>query len=222
MPNTRVITEARFAVGARHAPKSSIWKAETVGDDVYIFTRMFGADIKISIHASGQCNWSLTNNGFKRMGLKKNAERHMKQWTIMRPSENKAEMVFQIKIPVSEIRQYTVQDKKKVFWIENAPGGTTVRIIFYIAPSSEQDPASYCKLPYRHLFSLKFRSGGWFVALMDLISLSEMDLCEARKEVKKFLAQKDTKKYVSDLRACLFIEGSVDQPCGILELALDN
>ena len=100
---TRPRTEARFALGTRHGPKSTVWKAWVQGDESYITSRMFGSDLKVSIHSSGECQWSCTDTWVKKQDRQRNALRHIVKWKISPPTTNQALMVFRVEIPVSEM-----------------------------------------------------------------------------------------------------------------------
>lgn len=215
-------TEARFAVGGRHSLRSSIWKAQAQGEEAYIFNRMFGADAKVSLHSSGECQWSATDNWVVRTKALRNADRHFAKWKVIPPTGDVASMAFRVDIPVSEIRHYEApRDKKKVFWISGAPVGSTVRVIFYLTRISDAEPTLGAMLPHRHLFSLRFRSGRWLVALFDLISLSETNLHEVRQAIRR--QHRDAGLMPTpELRACAFMEAQEGEPQGLLELCLDE
>jgi hypothetical protein len=178
---SRPLTEARFALGTRLGPRSTIWKAWVQGDEAYIASRMFGSDLKVSIHSSGECQVSRTDSWVKRQENFRNAERHVHRWHISAPVDHQAVLVFQVGIPVSELRdQEPPTDKKKVVWVSGIPNGVTVRFLFYVTQTVEVDPGAMGTSQARHLFSLRMRSGRWFVVFVDTISLSASDIDEAR------------------------------------------
>ena len=211
-------TEARFALGTRHGPKSTIWKAWVQGDESYITSRMFGGDLKVSIHSSGECQWSCTDTWVKKQDRQRNSLRHIVKWKISPPTTNQALMVFRVEIPVSEVRPTPPPtDKKKVFWINNVPEGATARVIFYLTTPSASDPAVGNKLPHRHIFSLRLRNERWLIALLDLISLSAVDLAAARAALQEQLKGSGHTPS-SDHRSSLFMQPSESAPHGLLEL----
>ncbi len=217
----RFRTEARFAVGSRHSKKSCIWKVITRNDEAYIVPYMFGSDAKVSLHSSGNGSWSCTDKWVKRTGALTNAERHMRKWQSPVPNSNIAVLLFKVQIPASEIRLYEPPlNKKKVFWIDGVPEGSTVSVIFYRTSFSEFDPTDNSDLPHKHLFSLRFGNGKWLVVCIDLIEIPEVDL-ERLRDAVKFTVPSDRLGFQrSDLRACAFIEGELGQPPGLIELAL--
>ncbi len=53
-------TLARFCVQDRHGRRSSVWRVEVNGDDVYLSSRGMFGQVKASLHASGECHHKLT------------------------------------------------------------------------------------------------------------------------------------------------------------------
>lgn len=176
-------SEARFAVGSRQGPRSTIWKAWVQGDEAYILSRMFGSDMKVSFHSSGKCQWSATDSWVRRSQVR-NAERHVHRWQVDYPMANEALLVFHVGIPASELRPLPAPtDKKKVWWVSGIPVESTARFLFYMTRPSESEPASATSSQMRHLFSLRLRSQRWLVIFVDVISLSPADLAASRAAV---------------------------------------
>lgn len=179
-------TEARFAVGSRSGPRSTIWKAWVHGDEAYIASRMFGSDMKVSLHSSGQCQWSATETWVRRQSSVRNADRHVHRWQVDLPEGSQALLAFRVEIPVSELRALPPPtDRKKVWWVSGAPAGATVRFLFYLTRPSDSDPAPppAVESQMRHLFSFQLRSTRWLVAFVEVISLSAADIARARASV---------------------------------------
>ncbi len=180
----RVRTEARFALGSRNGPRSAIWKAWVQGDEAYVASRMFGSDMKVSIHSTGLCQWSRTDTWVKRQRDARNSDRHVFRWTVGHPFSNESLLVFRVEIPVSELRALPPpEDKKKVWWVSGMPDGVTVRFLFYMTRPSEAEPVPETSSQMRHLFSLRLRNERWFVVFVEVISLSATDIAEARSVV---------------------------------------
>ena len=212
--------EARFAVGSRSGPRSTIWKVWVQGNEGYLSSRMFGSELKVSLHSTGECQWSCTDSWVKKHGCR-NAQRHITRWLVDKPLQNRSVLAFKVDIPSSEIRsQPPLTDKKKVFWISNFPAQSTVRFIFYITSMSDHDPIDGSSLPHRPLFSLKFRDGRWLVILVDLVSIPKNDIDSARSELAKKISANGL-ALENDLRACVFMNPNQEnQPKGLLELCL--
>jgi len=215
-------TEARFAVGSRSGPRSTIWKAWVHGDDAYIASRMFGSDMKVSIHASGECQWSATGTWVQREPNTKNAERHVHRWRVAQPAGNEALLVFRVEIPMSELRPLPEpNDKKKVWWVGGTPPESTVRFLFYLTRPNETDPAPHSSLQTKHLFSLRLRSSRWLVVLVEIISLSAGDIAAVRKQVIAQAKSRGLAAPAPEHRVSVFIQPPAEGGAhGLLELCL--
>jgi hypothetical protein len=148
---------------------------------------MFGSDMKVSFHSTGQCQWSRTDTWVKRQPNARNADRHVVLWSISQPTADQALLIFRVEIPMSEVRpQSPLIDKKKVFWISGAPAEATVRFLVYLTRIAATDPTStrLHSPSIRHLFSLRLRGGRWVVVFVEVISLSARDIGEARQAVR--------------------------------------
>jgi hypothetical protein len=221
--NMRFRTEARFAVGSRAGPRSSIWKCWVQGEEAYLISRAFGTYQKVSFHSSGACQWSCTDEWVKAQSNRRNSDRHITRWTMPVALPGQATLAFAVQIPVSEIRPLPPpNDKKKVFWVSAAPTGATIRFTFYITDVSVDDPAPPDSDERRKLFSLRFRSGRWMVALLDLTSLSQSDLAAARQAIISQFWPSASRQELADARAALFSQPIDPALCcpGLIELCL--
>jgi hypothetical protein len=217
-----VVTEARFALGSRKGPRSTIWKAWVHGDDAYIASRMFGSDMKVSLHASGDCQWSATDTWVRRQPNVRNAERHVTRWHISHPANDEALLAFKVEIPTSELRVLPEpRDKKKVWWVGNTSPESTARFLFYLTRTNDVDPAPDSSPLQKHLFSLRFRDSRWLVVLVDFISRSEADLSALREAVIRQAKSWGLSAPEPDHRACLFSQPPPEGGAhGLLELCL--
>ena len=153
------------------------------GSDIYILTRMFGSDTKVSLHASGDCQWSGTDTWVEKHS-RRNADRHMERWHILRPTGSAALHVFQIRIPETELRVTDIaEDLKAVRWLPAPPRGHTVSLECHITPVSQIDPALTSNLPHPHLFSLPLADGRWFTVFHHVPPLDGKDLEPLRSEI---------------------------------------
>jgi hypothetical protein len=214
-------THVRFAVGTRGAERSTIWKLWTQGDEIYLASRMFGSDMKVSFHSSGACQWSCTDSWVKRQESVRNSDRHVKRWSVEHPTGNQALLLFRVEIPVSEIRpQPSPSDKKKVCWVSGAPREVTIRFLLYLTRAVSEPPAPPDNERLRHLVSLRTRDGRWVVVLVETISLSAVDLESARQAVRQQMAEAGFSPR-PEHRASLLISLNDPQGAhGLLELCL--
>lgn len=167
----------RVAVGRPDGRRSTIWKFTTHKGDVYILSRMFGSDCKVSLHASGQCQWSGTGEWVKKDASRRNADRHFMKWSAPRPNGNAANIVFRIRIPESELRRVDVkEDLAKVLWLPVPAVGETSSLACYITPPSIDDPAASTQLPGTLLLSQQLEDKHWFVVIHHVEQLNGIDL----------------------------------------------
>jgi hypothetical protein len=183
---------------------------------------MFGSDSKVSFHSTGQCQWSRTDSSVKRTPGMRNSERHIARWNINQPEGHQALLVFQIDIPVTELReQPPLIDKKKVFWFSGAPSDLTIRFLFYITPKATTDPVNGGKYASqsRHVVSLRLRNRRWFVVFVETVSLPEADLRKARKALRAESVARGF-SVQPGYRGCLFALPSGGSDARVLELCL--
>ena len=158
--------EFRVAVGAPDSRRSTVWKLAVTGNDIYILTRMFGADAKVSLHASGECQWSGTSVWVKKDARRRNADRHIVKWRITRPVGNESLHAFRIIIPHSELRTIPGRETlTDVDWLAAPLPGHSAILECYITRPSPIDPAVGAALPHSHLVSLQLTDESWLVVL---------------------------------------------------------
>lgn len=175
------LREFRFAVGSKDGPRSTVWKCWVQRDEAYITGRLFGTEAKISLHSSGDCQWSCTDTWVRRDPSRRNADRHIARWQLTYPQDNNAVLAFRVAVPVSELRPEQVQpDQKKAFWIGNAPAGSTVEFCFYFTRECDGSPATVSNPALGHVASLRLHDGRWLVCFVWLRSLSAVDVAAAR------------------------------------------
>jgi hypothetical protein len=156
--------EARIAVGDPNGRRSTVWKFVTHADEAYILTRMFGREAKVSLHSSGQCQWSATGDWVIAEPGRRNADRHFKKWEAPRPTSGSGLHMFRVRIPASELRVVGSQeDLAEVVWLAEPEVGETTVIDCFITPVIEAQPQPGPKDGRKHLFSLPLNSGRWFV-----------------------------------------------------------
>ena len=175
------LREFRFAVGSKDGPRSTIWKCWVQGDEAYIAGRLFGTETKISLHSTGECQWSCTDQWVRRDPDRRNADRHIAKWHLTYPQGHSAILAFRVAVPVIELRPEPVPpNQKKALWVGNAPVGSTVEFCFYFTRALDGPPSSVGNPALRHLASLQLRDGRWLVAFVWLRSLSATDIAAAR------------------------------------------
>lgn len=181
MPTMR---EVRIAVGSPTGRRSTVWKFSVHKNEIYILSRMFGSDAKVSLHSSGECQWSATGAWVKKVPGRRNAERHIAKWVMPRPSGTTALHVFQVRIPETELRIIDLAENlHSVEWLPIPPKGHSVSLECYITPASQNDPALLANLPCSHLFSLSLADSRWFTVLHHNPPLDGKDLEPLRNQM---------------------------------------
>lgn len=178
------VREFRVAVGTPTGRRSTVWKFAVHKSEVYIFSHMFGSDTKVSLHASGDCQWSGTGVWVKKVATRRNADRHFTKWVAPRPTGSSATHVFQVRIPETELRVSEIpENPNKVEWLPVPPVGRTVSLECYITPQLQSNPALYSNLPFPHLLSLPLADGSWFTVLHHVQPLDGKDLEPLRSQM---------------------------------------
>lgn len=175
------MNELRVVIGERLGPKFSIWKFCVQGDEIYVISRMFGEEAKVSLHQSGECQWSCTGKWVVKHGAR-NADRHMAKWKVTYPDGLQALLVLCIAIPLTEVRVATPpEDQEEVLWIGNAPSGSTVQLLVFVTCAQDEQPETDGDLNLRHVASMQLRNKRWVCIFAQLISLSSIDIAELRE-----------------------------------------
>jgi hypothetical protein len=212
------LREVRFAVGSKDGPRSTVWKSWVQGSEIYITGKLFGSEAKVSLHSSGDCQWSCTDTWVRREPSRRNADRHIARWQMAYPDDNNAVLAFRVAIPVSELRPAPLgPGHKKAFWVGNAPAESTVEFCFYITRQSDEQPPTDGSPSLRHLASLQLRNGRWLVVFVWLRSLSAADVAAARDSAAQ-QAREAGVQVLPEHRIALFALPSPETSAAILEV----
>jgi hypothetical protein len=218
------MAEFRFGVGSPQGLRSTIWKIYSGSkekSDVYIQSRMMGSDMKISLHESGICQCSLTNEWVRKFD-KRNAERHILRWQRSEPISTSAVLIFQIIIPESELRQVDVKEKlQKVKWLETPQPNQATRVVCYLAPPMQDIQSQSVNFPYPHLFSFQLPNKYWFVMLFHNQTMTEDNvrtLNSAHSEIRAS-ASKAGIELKPEFRASVGTHEPTSDLHGIIEIA---
>ena len=87
---------------------------------------------------------------------RRNADRHIQRWNLLRPNGTEAQHIFRVWIPESELRQTSVvEDLRAVRWLPAPPAGQMIILECYVTPPSRNDPTFSSNLPYSLLASCR-------------------------------------------------------------------
>jgi hypothetical protein len=165
---TQQRTEFRFCVGSKQGRRSTVWKIYSNKNDIYLSSRMMGSDMKVSLHDSGENQWSLTSDWVLRNVHKdiRNRERHIVKWNRDEFEKGKAQHLFRIIIPESELRQILSRENlSKVHWIDSPPTGFAKIIECYLTPPVTAT-LNESQFPFPKLYSFQIPKRNCFVILM--------------------------------------------------------
>jgi hypothetical protein len=149
------VTELRLCVGDQVGPRSTVWKVITRRRDVYIVSRMMGWVAKVSLHESGQGQFSFTARWVeaRQMAL---GQRHLDRWLVRKPTSAEAAHVFRLVFPFSELKTVgPPKNASSIIWLRPPESGRSAIVEFYlvsITPSSVAES----ELPYPLIASLPF------------------------------------------------------------------
>ncbi|HVW30399.1 MAG TPA: hypothetical protein VHC69_33810 [Polyangiaceae bacterium] len=176
--------EIKLAFGSRNARRSTVWKFLVTRNDAYVLTRMLGTDVKLSLHESGDCQWSGTSAWVKD-GSRKNAERHFVRWSLPEAvAGNDTTPVAQVVVPETQLRRFAgEEDLRGVHWIPAPPpAGEAFAVACSFFPPSADEPRPELE-PYKHIASLPLADGRWFVLRLTQVQASAVDIEKARSEM---------------------------------------
>jgi len=134
--------ELRFCIGKPNGPHSTIWKVWTNHNDIYLSSRILASEAKVSLHESGECQFSNTSESFAQLG-RKNRERHMQRWQRRLPyPQSNVVYLFRVIFPQSELRIASAEEKvaKNVIWYPSPTAGYGAYVELWLTPRVKEAP----------------------------------------------------------------------------------
>jgi hypothetical protein len=190
MHSSKFEHDFRVAVGSASGRRSTIWKFFVRNHDVYIVSGMCEGDCKITLHPSGDCQFSAVDAWVKKVAGRRNADRHMVKWHSPRPTGSAATEVLQIRIPESELREIdTTEDLSEVHWLPAPGAGKCVAFGCYLTCPNDSDPVIGASLPCDVLFYSQLADKRWLVVFNFLIEYSQRDIDATRRQIIDTVAQ---------------------------------
>ncbi|WP_124833562.1 hypothetical protein [Burkholderia sp. Bp9031] len=120
--------EFRFYVRAADGRISTTWSIVASRSDVYVTPLLMKESSKVSLHQSGDCNWSLRSEYLQAGGPSVNGARHIAQWKHIDASKP----ALRILIPESELRSDNRTTQKKVSILDLKPGVDAICINCFV------------------------------------------------------------------------------------------
>ena len=122
----------RFAIKDDQGKRSNIWKIAVSKSDMYLMSRGFGSDFKVSFHESGECHFAYTDMFIKRTGIK-NKDRYIDKWQIPIESITTPVHIFSAIFPSYEILNLDkIENDLKIIWIQSPAANHYIDVCLYI------------------------------------------------------------------------------------------
>lgn len=138
MTITGKIFPGRFAVGSPSGLRSSVWRVWNNDNDVYFTVRALGGIKKVSLHESGQYQFSFTSEYHQSQKTNEHWQlesRHTQRWQRPLEISPSLTLVFRIIIPASELRSWPTEipKNKPITWIESPPQDTAIEFDIFLS-----------------------------------------------------------------------------------------
>ena len=163
-------SDFKFVVGTSISKCSNKWSVHVRKNDIYLTSKAFGKDYKVSFHESGTCQCSLTNEYVTKTSIP-NSERHLDRWKLSLPEDKTPKHIFSILFPYSELIDFTGidgVDLSNADKLQPPCDGYYLEILIYVLTLGDTEmidayiPLSYkffkaCKLPNDSMYTFLYR-----------------------------------------------------------------
>jgi hypothetical protein len=119
--------DLRLAIGAPDGPRSSIWRAYSNKNEVYVSHGGLGGVQKFSFHSSGICRHAYTEQEGPAPGFE---DRASLKWRRSPAKTDSLVYVLVARFPTDVLSTALVKEAKAVTWIPPAPSGQTTFLEF--------------------------------------------------------------------------------------------
>lgn len=206
----------RFSVGSHDSGYSSIWRiwfnkpSIEATSNVYISYRSLGGTQKISIHQSGDIQYSFTSEYAKKMD-KRNSSRHIDKWNI---SLNRP--IFKIIVPDTELKKVDSIDNE-IKLVPPPSKDCAIELYLYITTKSIFNimPKEF------NMFEENTLSNGNVLSILwrdNPITDNNKNLYLSHKNMLRQIIKKDSIEG-DDLRGFLFLNNNGNER-GFIDIAL--
>lgn len=132
----------KVAAGTPEGPSSTVWTIATRKDDVYLSTWISSGLTKVSLHASGACQWSGTEKWVQE-NLRpdfRNQDRHLEKWQQPTPDRHGRLTLCRLLFPASDLSRFTKDDEtrtsEEVRWLATPNSGQATEVTCYLVPEA--------------------------------------------------------------------------------------
>lgn len=189
----------RFCVGDK-SKHSGLVTIIQIKNDIYIVSSACENQTKLSIHESGQCQYSFTAEYVVKSGVvKKNQDRHLMKLQLL-PLSDRYEVIESYLYPVSELVLDDEILKENVKWISTPRRNQYVEVIF--CRTGELNPCKYDEISqnYSYLYTIMLDNRTFFVVLYRYLLMDDK-LRNNIMKVKEFVRKNKEENMYED-RVC--------------------
>lgn len=130
----------KVAVGTPSGVSSTVWTISPHKDDIYFWTWNSGGQTKVSLHASGNCQWSGTEKWVKenRHPDFRNQDRHLEKWKQPEPDSNGLKVLCRLLFPATDLSIFNKDEKirsdQETIWLPTPSRGQATRVDCLLSP----------------------------------------------------------------------------------------
>jgi hypothetical protein len=143
--------DLRFAVGSPEGPRSSVWRAYSNKNEVYVSQGMLGGVQKFSFHSSGICRLAFTAQEGPAKG--KSDRISMKWRRVAAPPNESIVYVLSVRFPTDYLSTKLPIEQKPIVWVPAADGGSATLVEFIFTRMNIETMMEVAKLGNRALIS---------------------------------------------------------------------
>lgn len=124
----------KFAIGSPSGVSSSAWTICARQDDLYLWTWLSSGMVKVSLHASGDCQWSGNEKWVQEFSHSnfRNQDRHFERWRQPEPDPSGVTILCRLLFPASDFSKshndVKVRSDKNVVWLPNPGRGMATEV----------------------------------------------------------------------------------------------
>jgi hypothetical protein len=199
----------RFGVTNDKGLRSATWSAiiNNKTSDVYVYGRLTGGFIKVSLHESGSWHFGYTPKGMGLFDTTINPapEKYVQIW--QRPATNSKgiTLAFRIIIPFFAIKTPIGENDKKVSWILNCPEGKATEVLIFF--TSQNTDISYIQASSNFIGSMVLTNGETLLMIYQYIDLPPLPAPIPSGALRYYQGKsKDDLVQSNDLRAIAFVD----------------
>jgi hypothetical protein len=170
----------KIAVGIPNGVSSSLWTILPRQDDIYLWTWTSGGLHKVSLHATGDCQWSGNEKWVKENAHPdfRNQDRHFEKWRQSDSDPGSLKILCRLLFPASDLSKSNKDDKvradNEVIWLPAPGAGQATEVNCYLCQSDAPSGVG-CSIPGMVLGEHELATRGRLVVAADVKHLTDED-----------------------------------------------